>query len=138
MDQTLISTVRQTATAMKNLGLHKQIDDIDTVMADLEDSHLDMKEVTDLMSNRLGHADDIGDDELEAELSVLLGLDEAEGSMANLLLHDLPRPPGATEVVADEVPKLTSTMAHDEGAAATLTSSVVYTETETPTRALFT
>lgn len=104
IDQTLISTVKQTATAMKSLGLHKQIDDIDTVMADLEDSQLDIKEMSDIMSTRLNSRDDdLDDNELEDELNILLGIDEDD--TASFLIRDPARNAG-------EVPAVKSSMVY--------------------------
>ncbi len=109
IDQTLITTVKQTATAMKSLGIHKQIDDVDTLMSDLEDSHLDAKEMSDLMSSRLGREEDLDDTELEEELKALLEIDEDDTSSyllpSSLQIH--PRKQNTTEV-----PQVTSSMAY--------------------------
>lgn len=109
IDQTLITTVKQTATAMKSLGIHKQIDDVDTLMSDLEDSHLDAKEMSDLMSSRLGREEDLDDTELEEELKALLEIDEDDTASyllpSSLQIH--PRKQSTTEV-----PKVTSSMVY--------------------------
>ncbi|EKX31843.1 hypothetical protein GUITHDRAFT_121961 [Guillardia theta CCMP2712] len=105
LDQSLISTVKQTANAMKSLGLHKQVDDIDAVMADLEDTQLDIKEVTDMMSSRMVRDEDIDDTELQDELDEILGIDEKEGH--NFLIRE--RPSRVTEM-----PKLTSSMQEEQ------------------------
>lgn len=90
LDQNLISTVKQTATAMKSLGLHRQVDDIDTVMADLEDTQMDIKEVTDMMSTRMMREEDFDDKELEEELMSLLEIDEGGGDSRQFLVREPP------------------------------------------------
>ncbi|EKX34834.1 hypothetical protein GUITHDRAFT_119017 [Guillardia theta CCMP2712] len=109
IDQTLITTVKQTATAMKSLGIHKQIDDVDTLMSDLEDSHLDAKEMSDLMSSRLGREEDLDDAELEEELKALLEIDEDD--TASYLLPSALQAPPRKQTMA-EVPQVTSSMVY--------------------------
>jgi len=104
LDQTLISTVKQTANAMKSLGLHKQVDDIDTVMADLEDTQLDIKEVTDIMSTRLMREEDFDDADLEEELNMLMEIDPSDDSSARQYL--VKEPP----VSIRKAPVMTSSM----------------------------
>ena len=110
LDQTLISTVKQTANAMKSLGLHKQVDDIDTVMADLEDTQLDIKEVTDIMSTRLMREEDFDDADLEEELNMLMEIDSEEASARQYLVKDPPP-------LARRVPVMKSSMEEQDGRA---------------------
>ena len=109
IDQTLITTVKQTATAMKSLGIHKQIDDVDTLMSDLEDSHLDAKEMSDLMSSRMGREEDLDDAELEEELKALLEIDEDD--TASYLLPSAPQVQPRKSSTT-EVPLVTSSMVY--------------------------
>jgi len=132
IDQTLITTVKQTATAMKSLGIHKQIDDVDTLMSDLEDSHLDAKEMSDLMSSRMGREEDLDDAELEEELNALLEIDGDD--TASYILPSSMQVPARKQTMA-EVPRVTSTMVYADGVQGTESETIETTAILQPTAA---
>jgi len=81
LDQTLISAVKTTATAMKNLGLDKKISDVDDIMSDLEESHSDVKDINNILSQKMSiHEDDFDENDLEEELNILMGIESEENN----------------------------------------------------------
>eukprot|EP00960_Hanusia_phi_P062624 765215-Hanusia_phi.AAC.3 len=97
LDQTLISAVKTTATAMKNLGLDKKLSDVDDIMSDLEETHSDVKDINNILSQKMNfHEDEFDDADIEEELNILMGIesDEVKGEasiMRNRLIIKAPK-----------------------------------------------
>lgn len=91
LDQTLISAVKTTATAMKNLGLDKKLSDVDDIMTDLEETHSDVKDINNILSQKMNfHEDEFDDQDIEEELNILMGIDSDDiKSESNLLRNKL-------------------------------------------------
>lgn len=110
LDQTLISAVKTTATAMKNLGLDKKISDVDDIMSDLEESHSDVKDINNILSQKMSiHEDDFDENDLEEELNILMGI-ESEENNNDYLRSKLMIKTKKMESQKMEPPKLESTM----------------------------
>jgi hypothetical protein len=128
LDQTLISAVKTTASAMKNLGLDKKLSDVDDIMTDLEETHSDVKDINNALSQKMVHEDDFDEDDLEEELSILLGIDSsnAQDDDSGLLRSKLlvksrragPAVPdvSAVSAVSDvpDIPKTSNSMTQSE------------------------
>lgn len=116
LDQTLISAVKTTASAMKNLGLDKKLSDVDDIMTDLEETHSDVKDINNALSQKMVHEDDFDEDDLEEELSILLGIDSsnAHDDDAGLLRSKLLVKSRRAASVASAVPQISNSMTPGE------------------------
>lgn len=114
MDQELISTVKKTASAMKSLGLNKTIDDVDNIMADLEETQLDMKEVTNIMSSRVAYDDELDDKDLEDELDMIMGMDTENMDSTSLVVKESGRKKEMPTEMLTETPQVKTSMKENE------------------------
>lgn len=73
----LLTTLQTSATVMKEMGLSKDVEKADGVIADIEENVQSAQELTSAVSMGQGGLMDITDEELQLELDNLLG-DEAE------------------------------------------------------------
>lgn len=89
LDQTLISAVKTTATAMKNLGLDKKLSDVDDIMTDLEETHSDVKDINNILSQKMNfHEDEFDDADIEEELNILMGIESDDIKNESILMRN--------------------------------------------------
>lgn len=71
LNQKVMTSVKQTSTALKELGLDTQLHDIDETMLDLKESHDDMSSITEALQQNFTGSD-VSDNDLERELAILM------------------------------------------------------------------
>jgi len=81
LNQQVMSSVRQTTDALKAMGLEKELESIDEVMMDLTECHGDVTAIQNGLSSSIG-SDAVDDDDLEAEMHLLLGGDSCRAPLA--------------------------------------------------------
>lgn len=74
LNEKVLSSVQETAGVLKSMGLDKAVDDMDTAMADMQDSIMDVNSIQESMANNM-MADDDDSSVLQAELDLLLSDD---------------------------------------------------------------
>ena len=93
LNQQVMSSVRQTTDALKAMGLEKELESIDEVMMDLTECHGDVNAIQNGLSSSMG-SDAVDDDDLEAEMQLLLGGDGYSPPLAvppaKNSMHDAP------------------------------------------------
>lgn len=77
LNQQVLSSMKQTSHALKELGLGGSLNTADEVMADMQEATDDISELTQTLGSSLT-MDSFDDDALNAELSLLMG-DEVDG-----------------------------------------------------------
>ena len=82
LNQQVLSSMKQTSTVLKEMGLSATINTSDEVMMDLQESHTELNELQDTLSSSFTAAsDDMSDDALQEELALLLGDDTSVNTM---------------------------------------------------------
>lgn len=115
LNEQVLSSVQETANVLKNMGLDKAVDQMDSAMADLQDSAVDIGTMQETLATSLALPGADDEDELEAELAMLLSDDT--------VLEQLPatRTPARTSKngTADATPAArTASPSHEEPAVA--------------------
>lgn len=72
LNEQVLSSVQETANVLKNMGLDKAVDQMDSAMADLQDSAVDIGTMQEALATSLALPGTDDEDELEAELAMLL------------------------------------------------------------------
>ena len=75
LNEQVLSSVQETASVLKNMGLDKAVDEMDSAMADLQDSAVDIGTMQDALATSLALPGAPDDDDLQAELDMLLSDD---------------------------------------------------------------
>ena len=75
LNEQVLSSVQETASVLKNMGLDKAVDQMDSAMADLQDSAVDIGTMQDALATSLALPGAPDDDDLQAELDMLLSDD---------------------------------------------------------------
>ena len=73
LNEKVMSSVRQTSSALKALGLDAKLNDIDETMMDLNESTEAVSGITDILHGGLSSNLDWDDEELDMEMSILMG-----------------------------------------------------------------
>ncbi len=76
LNQQVLSSMKETSNAMKNLGLSTTLNSVDEVMQDMQEANTDVNEITQSLSSSIS-IDTLDDDALQNELELLLS-DEAD------------------------------------------------------------
>lgn len=73
LNEKVMSSVRQTSSALKALGLDAKLNDIDETMMDLNESTEAVSGITDILHGGLSSNLEWDDEELDLEMSILMG-----------------------------------------------------------------
>ena len=77
LNQQVLSSMKQTSTALKSMGLENTLNNVDEVMTDMQEATTDIGEITQTLSGSLT-IDSMDDEAMQAELALLMG-DEVDG-----------------------------------------------------------
>lgn len=77
LNQQVLTSMKQTSSALKSMGLNSTLDTVDEVMSDMQEASADIGEITQSLSTNFS-LDQMDDDALQAELALLMG-DEVDG-----------------------------------------------------------
>jgi len=90
LNEQVLSSVKQTSSVLKTMGLEQSLSDMDAVVADMQDAQSDLNALQEGLSEGLGATTD--EDELELELEMLLSDSEAAMPMLSTKVHAMPVP----------------------------------------------
>ena len=111
LNQKVMSSIKQTSSALKALGLDNQLNDIDETMLDLKESNEDVSLITDALQQNLAlGGDSVQDDDLQDELAILLCEDDDPANVLSMQTSAVGRP---STVAAPAVQNSTTDTAAD-------------------------
>jgi hypothetical protein len=120
LNEQVLSSVQETASVLKNMGLDKAVDQMDSAMADLQDSAVDIGTMQDALATSLALPGAPDDDDLQAELDMLLsddtvlaplpGARPAPAAVAAVAPPASAPAPASTEEVAEQEPVAVNAM----------------------------
>ena len=107
LNQQVLSSMKQTSTALKSMGLDSTLNTVDEVMTDMQEATTDIGEITQTLSGTLT-METLDDDALQAELALLMGDEVDSVVQAPMTVNTIKSVPVAkepvqTEEVADEL-----------------------------------
>mmetsp|Transcript_10068 Transcript_10068/g.33527 ORF Transcript_10068/g.33527 Transcript_10068/m.33527 type:complete len:112 (-) Transcript_10068:8-343(-) len=95
---------------MKNLGLDKKLSDVDDIMTDLEETHSDVKDINNILSQKMSfHEDEFDDNDIEEELNILMGIESEECKQESSLMRNKLIIKSSNKATLD-IPTIQSTM----------------------------
>jgi hypothetical protein len=85
LNEQVLSSVKQTSSVLKTMGLDQSLSDMDAVVADMQDAQSDLNALQEGLSEGLGGTTD--EDDLELELEMLLSDSDATMPMLSSKVH---------------------------------------------------
>lgn len=117
LNEKVLSSVQETAGVLKSMGLDKAVDDMDTAMADMQDSIMDVNSMQETLANGM-LAEDDDSNLLQAELDLLMSDDTVLAPLNSVRVNagrhsqrtTLTEPPAQTNRTGEEVPATQGTL----------------------------
>ena len=100
LNEKVMSSVRQTSSVLKSMGLDAKLEQIDETMDDLTESSYTISSITDALGQNIGSASNFDDSSLESELEILLS-DNADPTSTKVFLTPPPAAKKTTESISD-------------------------------------